>query len=127
MKRTADVLSFSQPRPVSMVPPALDLEMACAQDLIALYRRMWAECGYRASNLIKAMNNHGALATVRALINAPTPSDGFVAMLIRSRLTLTVEAVAVGAAWNRALTAAELEKAYIRLDECGYRETPEAA
>jgi hypothetical protein len=127
MKHFAAVFSLDQQGPIHIAPPAMNLETACAEDLIALYKRMWTECGYKASNLIKAMNVHGALATVRGLINSPVPSNGFVAMLLRRRLDLSVEAIAVGAAWNHALTTAELDKAYSRLDECGYREAPAAA
>lgn len=125
MKNTASLDSFTLTK--SAVLTALDPETRCAEDLFALIRRMLNECNYRASQLFQSINTHGALSTVKGLINAPTPSDGFVTMLLKGRLDLSVEAIAVAADWRHLLTAAELERAYGRLADAGYETTAKAA
>lgn len=74
--------------------------------LLSTYR----ECerlDYRPRYLLDMMEELGAIAAVRALINRPI-SEGFVRLLELKRLELTVEAIALEPRWDGLFTPAEL-------------------
>jgi hypothetical protein len=86
-----------------------------------VYRLAKEEAGYNATIFLGMLHDRGGLATAKALINAPKPSDGYTALYERGRLDLTVEAVVVeNSVWHSLFTKDELDKSRKRLLAYGY-------
>lgn len=77
--------------------------------------------GYNPSFFVQMLDDRGALATVKKLINDNTPSDGFTKLWELQRLDLTVEAVALRSPYSALVTQAERIKARRRLEEYGHK------
>lgn len=83
--------------------------------LFTLIGRCRVEVDYHPVQLKEMAHAHGAIGAVRRLVNAPTPSDGFVRLWDAKRLDLTVEALALG--FPSLFTQDELDAARRRLDD----------
>ena len=57
----------------------------------SIYDRAKAECGYNATRFKKMLEAKGGVETAKALLKSPQISDGFVELLTRGRLDLSVE------------------------------------
>lgn len=98
---------LSHSGPATRATPARNsLERAMRSALLSTYKEC-EKLDYRPRYLLDMMDNLGAIATVRALINRPI-SDGFVRLLELGRLDLSIEALALEPRWNELFTPAEL-------------------
>ena len=57
-----------------------------------IYDRAKKECKYNATRFLQMLQKHGGVETAHILLRAPEVSEGFVALYMRKRIDLTVEA-----------------------------------
>jgi Protein of unknown function DUF262 len=88
---------------------------ALEKALFTLIERCKSEIDYHPLQLREMAHAHGALGAVRRLVNAPTPSDGFVRLWNAGRLDLTVEALVLE--FPSLFSDSELDAARRRLDD----------
>lgn len=90
--------------------------------MFEIYRRAKSEARYNATIFLRMLTDQGGVATAKALINAPKPSDGYTHLYERGRLDLTVEAMIVESPkWHSLFTVDELGRARQRLKQYGYK------
>jgi hypothetical protein len=98
-----------------------DLEREWDEKMLEIYLRARGEAGYLATRFLRMLMERKGLATAKCLIGSPKPSEGFLALLQRKRLDLTVEAYLVeNPKFHRLFTADDVEWARTRLAEHGY-------
>lgn len=85
------------------------------QEMLGIYERAKAECGYNASYFLRMVVEDGGLATARALLSKKTVSEGYGVLAEKGRLDLTVEALVVQEPWRSLFTEDELRAAKKRL------------
>lgn len=112
-ERTATTGLAEPDEPVVDEMPDGALEKA----LFTLIERCKNEFDYNPLQLREMAHTHGALGAVRRLVNAPTPSDGFVRLWSAGRLDLTVEALVLQ--FPSLFSEAELAAAQRRLEDVG--------
>ena len=89
--------------------------------MMNIYLQALRELNYNAKIFHGMLTDRGGLATAKALINAPKPSEGYTALYERNRLDLTVEAVVLrGGGWPDLFDPIELNRARKRLQQYGY-------
>jgi len=69
------------------------------------------ECDYRPNYFLQMLDELGGVATAKALLAKPMPSEGFSALFEKNRLDLTVEHVVLEDEWDGLFTAQERRKA----------------
>ncbi|WP_439601419.1 hypothetical protein [Devosia sp.] len=89
-------------------------ERAMRLALMQTYREC-EKLNYRPRYLLEMMEQLGAIATVRALINRSI-SDGFLRLVELGRLDLSVESLALEPRWEGLFTATQLDLCRRRLD-----------
>ena len=94
-----------------------DGERLLRDALLDVARRSKSEAGYNPTLFIQMLSERGGLATAKALLAAPTTSDGFAALWERGRLDLTVEAVVLRKEHRGLFEREELEIARQRLGD----------
>jgi hypothetical protein len=85
-----------------------------------IYRRAKVEAGYNATIYLRMLSELGPLETARRLINASTPSDGFVHLWERKRLDLTVAALVLRQSFEGLFSEDDREICRRRLAEYGF-------
>ena len=95
------------------------LERALHAEMLDIYKRAKSETGYNASRFLSMVSERGGLETARALLHAPTISDGYRALWQYGRLDLTVEAVILDEKWHELFTESERHIAKERLQKFG--------
>ena len=71
-----------------------ELERLFHREMVQIYERARRETGYNATRFLQMVSSQGGLVTARSLLRAPAASDGFTALWERTRLDLSVEALA---------------------------------
>ncbi len=80
-----------------------------------IYQHALEEVGYKATRFLQMLRKRGGLDTAKVLINSDTTSDGYIALLQRQRLDLTVESLILKREWYSLFTDEERAKARARL------------
>ena len=89
--------------------------------MFKIYQRVKAEAHHNASVFFHMLNERGGVATAKALINAPSPSDTYTKLWELNRLDLTVEAeVAENEQWLNLFSGDKISRARERLAKYGY-------
>ncbi len=98
------------------------LEQDLHDTLVSGYKQALKECpGFKSPIFIQMLNDHGAVATCKKLINSKDLSSGYSDLWTRKRLDLTVEAFIVDNERFWALfTREEIDRARTRLTDCGF-------
>jgi hypothetical protein len=89
--------------------------------MMDVYLRALKECDYKATRFLHMLHEHRGLETARILLHASKVSEGYVALWMRKRLDLTVEAVILGAEWHSLFSERDREIARKRLADYGYK------
>jgi hypothetical protein len=97
-----------------------DLEARFDDTMMDVYRRALAECDYKATRFLHMLHEHRGLETARILLRNSKVSEGYVALWVRKRLDLTVEAVILAEEWQTLFSEEERQIARSRLAEYGY-------
>jgi hypothetical protein len=89
-----------------------NLEKQSDMAMMTIYRRAKVEARYAASIFFNMINEKGALATAKRLVNSKEPSNGYTQLFLKGRLDLTVEAVVVeNLKWHTLFVPEDLDKA----------------
>lgn len=96
------------------------LEQKFHQQMIEIYRRAAAECGYRPTRFLQMVNERGGLTAARDLLHASRPAEGLSILWEHDRLDLSVEALISREPWSSLFTEDEIAVAKKRLSELGY-------
>lgn len=70
---------------------------------------------YNPTRFQVMLKQHGAVGALRILLDAKDPSDGFGTLLMKGRLDLTAEAIALRPEYQRHFTKAQRDRARHRL------------
>ena len=89
--------------------------------MVDIYRRALVEIKYNASYFVRMVAERGGVEAARALILAPSVSDGFTRLWEAQRLDLSVEAHVLKPEFASLFTDDERQIARDRLREYGYR------
>ncbi|QYK47730.1 MAG: hypothetical protein KF838_13170 [Phycisphaeraceae bacterium] len=71
--------------------------------------------GYNPTRFQVMLKQHGAIGAFRTLLDANDPSDGFGTLLMKGRLDLSVESIALRPEWQRHFTKTQRDRARERL------------
>jgi len=71
--------------------------------------------GYNPTRLQNMLKRHGTIGTLRTLLDSIVPSDGFGTLLMKGRLDLTVESIALRPQWQQHFTKLQRDRARDRL------------
>ena len=86
--------------------------------LLALVEQTIEECkriDYNPTRFQVMLKQHGAVGALRILLEAKDPSDGFGTLLMKGRLDLTAEAIALRPECQRHFTKSQRDRARERL------------
>jgi hypothetical protein len=97
-----------------------DVHAEFSKGMHDIYRRAKVEAGYNATIYLRMLSELGPSETARRLINASTPSDGFVHLWERKRLDLTVETLVLRKRFEGLFSEDEREICRRRLAEYGF-------
>lgn len=97
-----------------------ELEMQFNRDLIARCQVSQKECGCNATRFIQAIERWGGVATAKELIKKQKLSDGFLALEVKGRLDLTMEATVIDKKFTQLFTDDEVNYCFEVLCESGY-------
>ncbi|MDD3570479.1 MAG: hypothetical protein PHY44_05195 [Lachnospiraceae bacterium] len=97
-----------------------ELEMQFDKDLIARCKAAQKECGHNSARFIQAIERWGGVATAKELIKKSKLSDGFLALELKGRLDLTMEATVVDKKFTQLFTDEEVNYCFEVLCESGY-------
>jgi hypothetical protein len=61
------------------------------------------------------LKQHGAISSLRMLLDSEVPSDGFGTLLLKKRLDLSAEAIALRPEWQRYFSREQRDRARERL------------
>lgn len=89
----------------------MSVETRFEQRLRQVARQCAEECDYRPMYFLRMLDERGGIATAKALLAKPLPSEGFHTLFEKRRLDLTVEHVVLEEDWDGAFTPAERRKA----------------
>ncbi len=97
-----------------------ELENRFHRAMIGIYEKAKEECNYNATRFLAMVSERGGLATARALLATPRPSDGFTALWECKRLDLTVEVLVLSPEFASLFEDNEKRVARDRLRQYGY-------
>ncbi|MDP3723813.1 MAG: hypothetical protein Q8R91_10020 [Candidatus Omnitrophota bacterium] len=97
------------------------LEAAFNQAMLDIYHRAKAEAGYPATRFLRMVVDRGGLETARHLLHGSEVSEGYVALYMRGRLDLTVEAMILASRWKPLFSDEERRIAVARLKKYEYQ------
>jgi len=86
--------------------------------LMAFVEQTIEECKtihYNPTRFRVMLKQHGAVGALRILLDVKDPSDGFSTLLMKKRLDLTAEAIALRPEWQRHFTKPQRDRARERL------------
>jgi len=95
------------------------LENEFHKEMLAIYQTARSECGYNATRFLNMVANNGGLKTAKRLLANEIPSDGFIELVTRCRIDLTVEALVVKEKYRSLFDQREIQIALNRHDEYG--------
>ena len=98
------------------------LETVFHDDMLRLYRRAKAECGYNATRFLQLVNELGGVRAAKTLLKKDGLSYGLTELWERRRLDISLEAAVLDPRWASLFSTAELAVARERLRELGYLE-----
>ena len=87
------------------------LEEKFETELKILAQRSIDECGYVPSYFLQMLQELGGVATAKALLAKPRPSEGFAKLAEMQRLDLTVETVVLDPRYKMLFEASDIAKA----------------
>lgn len=73
--------------------------------------------GYNPTRFQMMLKRHGAVETLRVLLDSKDPSEGFGTLLMKRRTDLTAEAIALRPEWQHHFTKEQRDRARERLGE----------
>ena len=97
-----------------------ELERDFDKAMIEIYTRARDEAHYTATRFLNMITAQGGLEAARSLLYAQGISEGYVALFMRRRLDLTMEAVILQPEWDELFTEEERDIARRRLKDYGY-------
>jgi hypothetical protein len=97
-----------------------DLTRGFHLEMLEVYRRAAAECGYRPQRFLAMVEERGGLEAARSLLAKSQPSEGLAILWEHQRLDLSMEATVCRQPWHKLFTESEIAVARKRLDDLGY-------
>lgn len=85
------------------------------------YKIAQKDLNYNPKLYIHMIEDKGAVAAAKALINNPKVSSGFEKLWEKNRLDLSLEVAVINEEFRTLFTAEEIEICRSRLEGCGYK------
>ena len=88
--------------------------------MLLIYCTAKKECHYTPTRFLELIEDHGAVATAKLLVNDSKSSAGFITLWDIKRLDLTVEALIIKEEWRDLFTPEDLKNAKTKLKQYGF-------